>query len=212
MSPFETIFAHTVVARSHLCPEIQLRLITAACPLFRATEEQAALAGLVEPYWAFSWAGGQALARYVLDHPALVAGKSVLDFGAGGAVEGIAAALVGGRVLAADINPMAVVAARANAELTGVTIETTTEDLVGTFERTWDVVLAGDVFYGTEMSRPILEWLTRLAERGTLVLIGDPDRGFLETSGLEPLVRYEAPADNDDHGSFLLPTMVYRVR
>jgi predicted nicotinamide N-methyase len=208
----ETILAHTVVSPARLCPEVRLRLVTASCPLWRATEGEAAAAGLVDPYWAFCWAGGQALARYVLDHPAVVRGRTVLDFGAGGAVEGVAAALCGGRVLAADIDAMAAEAALVNAELSGVVMDVTTENLVGRLDRAWDVVLAGDVFYGTEMAAPILEWLRGLAARGSLVLVGDPDRGFLDTSGLEPVTRYDAPADNDADGSFLRPTTVYRVR
>jgi predicted nicotinamide N-methyase len=208
----EIILTHTVTAKARLCPEILLRLVTAACPLWKASEEDAARAGLVEPYWAFSWAGGQALARYVLDRPDLVRGKDVLDFGAGGAVEGIAAALAGGRVLAADIDDMALESARLNAELNGVSLETTARDLVGDVSRNFEVVLAGDVFYGTEMAKPTLAWLRALARGGALVLIGDPDRGFLETTDLEPLERYEAPADNDADGSFLRPTTVYRVR
>jgi predicted nicotinamide N-methyase len=199
------------VAPARLCPEIRLHLVTARCPLFRATEDEAAEAGLVEPYWAFCWAGGQALARYVLDNPEQFAGRSVLDFGAGGAVEGIAAALVGAAVLAADIDPMAVEAARLNAELAGVVLRTTTEDLVGCVDRAWDVVLAGDVFYGYEMATPLVTWLRALAARGAAVLIGDPERGFLDTSGLVRLARYDAPADNDADGSFLRPTTVYRI-
>ncbi|HEX7671343.1 MAG TPA: 50S ribosomal protein L11 methyltransferase [Polyangiaceae bacterium] len=206
------ILAHTVTAKARLCPEIVLRLVTATCPLWKASEEDAARAGLVEPYWAFSWAGGQALARYVLDHPELVRGKDVLDFGAGGAVEGIAAALSGARVLAADIDVMALESARLNAELNRVSLETTARDLVGDVSRNFEVVLAGDVFYGTEMARPTLAWLRALAARRALVLIGDPDRGFLDTTGLDAVERYDAPADNDADGSFLRPTTVYRVR
>ncbi len=207
----DTILRHTEVAPARLCPEIRLHLVTARCPLFRATEDEAARAGLVEPYWAFSWAGGQALARYVLDHPAEFAGRTVLDFGAGGAVEGIAAALASASVLAADIDPMAIEAARLNAALAGVVLETTTCDLVGRVDRAWDVVLAGDVFYGYEMATPLVTWLRALAARGATVLIGDPDRGFLDTTGLVALSRYDAPADNDADGSFLRPTTVYRV-
>ena len=203
---------HTVTAKARLCPEIQLHLVTAECPLWKATEDEAAALGLVEPYWAFSWAGGQALGRYVLDHTEVVRDKDVLDFGAGGAVEGIAAARAGARVLAADIDPMALEAARLNAALNGVSLDVTADDLVGRVSRAWDVVLAGDVFYGTEMAKPTLAWLCALADRGTLVLIGDPDRGFLDTTGLDPVVRYDAPADNDADGSFLRPTTVYRVR
>lgn len=197
---------------ARLSPEVVLHLITADCPLFRATEAEAAAAGLVEPYWAFSWAGGQALARYVLDRPELVRGKKVLDFGSGGAVEGIAAALMGADVLAADIDALALRAALLNAAANGVEIAVTTDNLIGRFDRIWDVVLAGDVFYGTEMAGPIVTWLRGLATRGSFVLIGDPDRGFLDTRGLVPVARYDAPADNDADGSFLRPTTVYRVR
>lgn len=211
MSLRDTILAHTVIAPARLCPEILLHLVTAACPLWKATEEEAARAGLVEPYWAFSWAGGQALARYVLDRPELVRARRVLDFGAGGAVEGIAAALCGGDVTANDIDPMATAAATLNAERCGVHLRTTTDNLIGRSDEHWDVVLAGDVFYGTEMARPTIDWLATLARNGSLVLIGDPDRGFLDTTGLEQVARYEAPADNDADGSFLRPTSVYRV-
>jgi predicted nicotinamide N-methyase len=208
----DVILAHTKVAPARLCPEISLHLITAECPLFRGNEEDAARAGLIEPYWAFSWAGGQALARYVLDRPETVRSSRVLDFGAGGAVEGIAAALSGARsVLCADIDPMAAASALVNAELCGVSLSVTTDDLIGHIDPAWNVVLAGDVFYGTEMATPIIEWLRELAKNGALVLIGDPDRGFLDTGGLEELARYEAPADNDHDGSFLRPTSVYRV-
>jgi predicted nicotinamide N-methyase len=106
---------------------------------------------------------------------------------------------------------MAALAAELNAELNRVALETTVDDLVGNVTRVWDVVLAGDVFYGDEMARPILAWLHALAARGALVLIGDPDRGFLDTAGLEAVARYDAPGDNDTDGSFLRPTTVYRV-
>jgi predicted nicotinamide N-methyase len=106
---------------------------------------------------------------------------------------------------------MALESARLNAELNRVTLATTARDLVGDVSGNWDVVLAGDVFYGTEMATPTLEWLRLLAGRGALVLIGDPDRGFLDTTGLEHVARYAAPADNDADGSKARPTTVYRV-
>ena len=93
-----------------------------------------------------------------------------------------------------------------------VKLETTTENLVGRADGAWDVVLAGDVFYGYEMATPLVTWLRALAARGATVIIGDPERGFLDTSGLEFLARYDAPADNDADGSFLRPTNVYRMR
>jgi predicted nicotinamide N-methyase len=220
----DLICRHTVVASPKLCPEIRLRLITPDCPLWKASEEDAAALGLVEPYWAFPWAGGQALARYILDTPELVRGKRVLDFGAGGAVEGIAAALSGAHVTVSDIDPMAVAAALVNAELNGVSLEGTTENFLGRsvaegpggklaetngiFGR-WDVVLAGDVFYGSAMANELSSWLMTLAGKSVLVLIGDANRGFLDTENLVAEARFDAPADNDGDGSFLQPATVY---
>jgi len=207
----DVILRHTVVASPYLCPEIRLRLITPACALWRATEEDAARIGLVEPYWAFPWAGGQALARFILDEPWLVRDKTVLDFGAGGAVEGIAAVMAGARVTVADIDPMAVSAAHLNAELNGVELASTTENLVGTIDPGWDVLLAGDVFYGDDLSKTVMAWLLSVAAAGVLVLVSDADRGFLEVSGLERRARFDAPADNDDGASFMQKATVYAV-
>jgi len=215
LSVRDRILEHTVVASPHLCPEIRLRLITPECELWKATEEDAARVGLVEPYWAFPWAGGQALARYLLDEPAAVAGKRVLDFGAGGAVEGIAAAMNGARVTAADIDPMAVSAALVNAELNGVSLETTIENLLEMrhpgVSDPWEVVLAGDVFYGSEMAAHI-EWLIELADAGSLILLGDANRGFLDPSRFEKIACFDAPADNGMDGSFMQAATVYAIR
>lgn len=210
------ILEHTVVARPRLCPEIRLRLITPECVLWKATEEEAAAAGLIEPYWAFPWAGGQALARHVLDAPAAVSGMRVLDFGAGGAIEGIAAAMKGARVTVADIDPMAVSAALLNAELNGVSFEATTENLLegrpSRESRSWDVVMAGDVFYGSEMAARVIDWLVELAGAGVSILFGDANRGFFDPSRFEKIACFTAPADNDADGSFMQPATVYAIR
>lgn len=207
----EPILAHTTIARPRLCPEIALRLITPGTPLWRASEEQAAELGIVEPYWAFCWAGGQAVARHVLDHPELVRARRVLDFGCGGAVAGIAAGLRGATVLASDIDPLAVRAAEDNAALNDVTLQTTTEDLIGRLDVRWDVVLVGDVTYEPGLAARVIPWLVALAGGGTTVLLGDPGRGHLDPSRLEPLATYEAPPDNDPGESFFVRTTVYRV-
>lgn len=192
------IRAHTVVARTALVPEIALHLITEECLLWHASEEQAAAAGLVEPYWAFAWPGGQALARHVLDHPALVREKRVLDFGSGCAIEAIAALKAGAAsALCADLDPLAAEAARENAALNGVRVETTEENLLGSAVDA-DVILAGDVFYDRELAARALAWL-----RGqrALVLIGDPSRGFLDTSSLRLEESYDASPDGELSGS-----------
>jgi predicted nicotinamide N-methyase len=207
------IRAETVVASPLLCPELRLHLITDACRLWTATDPELEALALPAPYWAFAWAGGQALARHVLDHPALVQGKVVLDFGAGGAVEGLAAARAGAaEVWAADIDPYADTAARLNAALNGLHLETTTEDLIGQVDPAWSVVLAGDVTYDAPMAARVRSWLVALAARGVLVLLADPGRGFLDTAGFEVLGEHEAPADVDADGTHRVTTRVYRVR
>lgn len=200
------------MAQPELCPEISLYLITPESPLWRATENEAARRGVPWPFWAFAWSGGQALARYVLDHPDLVAGKAVLDFGTGSGLVAIAAALCGaGEVLAADIDPMAAAAAALNAELNGVELDITGQDLVGDLSRDWDVVLAGDMYYDAGESERSSVWLMELAARGARVIIGDPDRGFFDIAEAESLATYAAPADNDSDGTRTVPTGVYEI-
>lgn len=197
----ETVLAHTVIAVPPLCPELRLRLMTEACPLWRASEEELSRLGLAWPWWAFAWAGGQVLARYLLDHPEVVRGREVLDFGSGGGVEAVAAAVAGARtVIAADVDPLAAAAVQLNATLNGVTITPRTGDLIGRDER-WDVVLAGDVLYGSELAGRIVPWLEGLARRGATVLVGDPHRGFWKPGTARLLAEYDAPADTEPHGA-----------
>ena len=206
------IRAETVVARPLLCPELSLHLITDACRLWSATDQDLEALALPAPYWAFAWAGGQALARFILDRPNLVRGKTVLDFGAGGAVEGLAAARAGAReVWAADIDPFAETAAELNAALNRVRLETTTEDLIGVVDPAWQVVLAGDVTYDGAMAARVRGWLEAIAARGVLVLLADPGRGFLDTTGWAAEAEYDAPADVDADGTHLVRTTVFRV-
>jgi predicted nicotinamide N-methyase len=203
---------HTVVDSPVLCPEIRLHLITEACELWRATERDLTAAGIFEPYWAFCWAGGQALARFVLDHPERVRGRRVLDFGAGGGVEAIAAARAGAaRVLGSDIDPLAEHALHRNAALNGVTLETTTRDLIGDPCDEWEVILAGDVCYERALTERILGWFGELVRAGKQVLVADPHRGYLAPERLELLACYKAPSDVDVGGKFLRDTAVYRV-
>jgi predicted nicotinamide N-methyase len=199
---------HCAVASVPLVPEIRLHLVTEDCALWRASEEEAAALGFVEPYWAFAWPGGQALARYVLDNAALVRGKRVLDFGSGCAIEGIAAGLAGAAsVLCADIDPLAGEAALANAALNGAQLSVTGEDLIGRhFEA--DLVLAGDVFYDRDLAARALAWLRAL---DVPVLIGDPARGFLELNGLRQVASYRATWDGDTRGEVLRDTGVYSL-
>lgn len=197
LSPPGFIANNTRIQSAPLTPELRFHLADETLPIWEKTEEALGEIGLPPPFWAFAWAGGQALARYLMDNPGIVAGKSVLDFACGCAIAGIGAAKAGAaRVEASEIDPFAVEAARMNAGLNDVEIHAEETDLVG-IDRGWDVVLAGDVFYEGPGAARIGAWLEALAARGAAVLIGDPGRTFLPKDRLEPLARYDTPVRRD---------------
>jgi predicted nicotinamide N-methyase len=206
------IIQNTCLTRPFLCPEIRLHLITDACRLWYATQPDLEKIGLEDPYWGFCWAGGQALARFILDHAEWVAGKRVLDFGAGCGIDAVAACMVGAdHLLASDIDPMAAAAIKLNAGANSVTIGTTILDLVGDPLQDFDVVLAGDMFFDPAFAGKVLSWFQDLAARGIKILLGDPSRGNLHSAPLHPLAVYQAPADVDIAGKHLQKTTVYTV-
>ena len=191
--PLDFVRRHTALMSPPLVPEVRLHLAVEIDAIWQNTEEELAAAGLPSPFWAFAWAGGQALARYCLDQPETVAGRHVLDFAAGGAVSGIAALKAGARAVdASELDPFAIAAIKANSNANVVEITCHLGDLVGT-DAGWDVVLAGDVFYDADIARRVGAWLETLAERGATVLIGDPGRAFLPKDRMECLASYSAP-------------------
>ncbi len=171
-------------------PELRLHLATESDALWQMSEEDLAGAGLPPPFWAFAWAGGQALARYVLDNPSLVAGKRVLDFGSGSAIVALAALKAGARTaLAADIDPFACAAAELNAAANGLSLEATARDLIGE-SGDWEIILVGDMCYEQPLAGEIDRWLKAEQARGVAVLLGDPGRTYLPKDRLEKLVSY----------------------
>ncbi len=184
MDPALFVRRNTAIAAPPLVPEIRLHLATEVTPIWQASEESLARGGVPPPFWAFAWAGGQPLARYLLDHPDTVAGRVVLDFGSGSGLVAIAAAKAGARsVLAAEIDHFAAAAIAANAVLNDVAVAVTTADVIDTVDRRWQVVTAGDVCYEREMTDRTIPWLRRLAGGGRLVLLGDPGRAYLPNGG-----------------------------
>jgi predicted nicotinamide N-methyase len=172
-------------------PEIRLYLATQMTPIWHATEETLARGAVPPPYWAFAWAGGQALARYLLDHPETVRGREVLDIGSGSGIVAIAAAKAGAsRVVAAEIDHFAAAAIALNAALNGVTVSIETRDLLDRAAAGWGVALAGDICYEEPMSSRAMTLLRRIATRGRLALLGDPGRSYLPRSGLVERARY----------------------
>jgi predicted nicotinamide N-methyase len=193
-------------------PEIALHLADEATELWRKTEEELGEIGLPPPFWAFAWAGGQALARYVLDHPEVVAGKSVLDFASGSGLVAIAAAKAGAaRAEGSDIDAFAGDAMSLNAEANGVSIIPRMEDLVGRDEG-WDVVVAGDVSYERDMAQNVTDWLDSLRRRGAVVLIGDPGRTYLARERLESIADYRVPVTRALEDCEIKRAQVWRFR
>ena len=211
IDPAAFVRQQTELVAPPLVPEIRLCLASAVTPLWRATEATLAARDVPPPYWAFAWPGGQALARYVLDDPARVRGRRVLDFAAGSGLVGIAAVIAGaGLTTAADIDHIAVAAIALNAAANGVTIDIMHDDPIGR-PSAWDVVLAGDVCYEQPMAGRTTEWLRRLAAAGTDVLLGDPGRSYRPADGLVELARHCVPTSLDLETRTECETVVWRL-
>lgn len=179
-------------------PELRLHLADEITPIWRMTEEALEEMGLPPPFWAFAWAGGQALARYLLDHPEVVAGKRVVDFAAGSGIVAIAAMKAGAaHVLAADIDGFCGAAIALNAAANDVAVDFTDIDLLETAPPTVDVILAGDICYEKPLAERVMAWLAAAREAGTAVLIGDPQRTYFPREGLTKLAEYQVPTTRE---------------
>ena len=190
--PAAFLRAHTARSHAPLVPEIALHLATEITPIWQATEDWLHRTGIEPPFWAFAWPGGQALARYILDHPDRVAGRRVLDFAAGCGIAAIACARAGAaQVEAAEIDPMAIAAIALNAAANGAAVLPIDQDLVGAPCR-WDLILCGDVCYEAPMTRHILPWLRGIASTAE-IWVADPGRAYLPGAGLEPFARIVVP-------------------
>ncbi len=210
--PADFIQAETRLLPVPLCPEILLYTADEATALWQRTEDALGALNLPPPFWAFPWAGGQALARYILDKPALVAGKRVLDVGSGSGLVAIAAARAkAAHVMANDIDPVAMAAAGLNAAANGTALQRRGNDMVGSDEG-WDVVLAGDIAYQADMAARLFPWLQALARRGATVLLGDPRRAYLPRDLLRPLAHYDVPVPRSLEDAEIKPTDVWTFR
>jgi predicted nicotinamide N-methyase len=198
VDPEAFVRRNTAIGWPPLVPEIRLHMATEVTPLWQATEESLSRLGTPPPFWAFAWAGGQALARYLLDHPETVAGKDVLDLASGSGMVAIAAAMAGARrVTASDIDPYAAAAIALNTSLNGVSVSVETRDLLDRGPAGWGVVLAGDVCYEEPMASRMIGLLRRIESRGRLALLGDPGRAYLPREGLRELARYTVPVSRE---------------
>ena len=191
-------------------PEITLHLASEAHDLWQKTEDELDAIGLPPPYWAFAWAGGQGLARYLLDNPGTVRGRSVLDFACGSGLVAIAARMAGAAtVTACDIDPWAAMATAMNAARNRVVVAMRSDELIGTDDG-WQVVLAGDVFYDQALAIRLLPWFQALRQRGAEVLVGDPGRAYRPRENLMELAVYEVPVTRALEDSEIKKTAVWR--
>ncbi len=212
IGPAAFIAANSEILAPPLVPEIRLRLASEALSFWHATEDELAELDLPPPYWAFAWAGGQGLARYLLDQPEAVQGKRVLDFAAGSGLQGIAAMMAGAATVeAAEVDPYAAAAIGLNAALNGVELSVRLEDLIGSANPGWDVVLAGDICYEHALAHRVSAWLTGLARDGALVLLGDPGRTYLPRRGLERVTAYGVKTSRALEDTDLRNAVVWRV-
>jgi predicted nicotinamide N-methyase len=212
VDPTEFVRRNTTIGSPPLVAKIRLHLATEVTPLWQATEESLSRLGTPPPFWAFAWAGGQALARYILDHPETVAGKDVLDLASGSGMVAIAAAMAGARrVTASDIDPHAAAAIALNTVLNGVTVSVDTRDLLDRGPAGWAIVTAGDVCYEEPMASRMIGLLRRIAGRGRLALLGDPGRAYLPREGLRELARYVVPVSRELEDREAKEGVVYEV-
>ena len=206
--PASFVRAHTRATRPALVPEVALLVAEDVVALWEAMEEERGAPAEEPPFWAAAWPGGQALARFVLDRPELVAGRRVLDLGSGSGLVAVAAALAGAAsVVASEIDPFGQTAVALNAELNGVSAVTVIGDVLDQV-RPESVVLAGDVCYDRVMTERVLPFLARARERGADVLVGDPGRPYLPSDRWAALAVHQVP---EAEGPGIRPTTVWRV-
>jgi predicted nicotinamide N-methyase len=212
MDPESFIQTNTRLCAVAYAPEIRLYLAGEATEMWYRTEEELGRAGLAPPFWAFAWAGGQALARYLIDHRSLVQNKRVLDFASGSGLVAIAAAKAGARAVeASEIDEFALAAIALNAKANDVAIAVRAGDIVGQDDG-WDLIVAGDIAYERDMALRVTDWLQALSNRGASVLIGDPGRAYLDRARLHSIACYQVPVTRDLEDTDIKETAVWQFR
>jgi len=206
------ILANTRLLAVPLVPEIRLHLAEESLPIWQKTEEELGRINVPPPWWAFAWAGGQALARHLLDHPTLVAGRSALDLGAGSGLAGIAAMKAGAtRALAADTDPFALAAIALNAGANDVALEATDRDLLAAKPARFEVILVGDLFYERPLAERVLAFLEAARDQGASVLAGDPRRSYFPKERFVQVAEYSVPVTRDLEDAEIKRTTVWRL-
>ena len=212
MIPSDFIRANTELTAPPLVPEVRLHLAAESLPIWRKTEEELGQMNVPPPYWAFAWAGGQALARFILDNRQLVAGRRVLDLGAGCGLVSIAARLAGAaRAMAADIDRLALAAIGLNAEANGVIVETTAADMLAGAPDGAEVVLVGDLFYERTLAERVLAFVEAARQDGAEVLVGDPRRSYFPGDRFQQVALYSVPVTRELEDAEIKRSAVWRL-
>jgi predicted nicotinamide N-methyase len=207
------ILRHTTLRQPAAVPEIELYLADEIIPLWRSLDTAVGSEGTPPPFWAFAWAGGQALARYLLDEPQQVAGTTILDFAAGSGICAIAAMKAGAvEATAVDIDPFSIDAIALNAGANGVQVDVSERDVLGGDPPDVDLILAGDVCYEAPMAARVVPWLRAVHTRGIRVLIGDPGRAYFPRQDVTCLAEYDVPTSRDLEDAETKRTGVYTFR
>ena len=195
-----------------LVPELTLRLAEESLPIWQKTEDELGELNVPPPYWAFAWAGGQAVSRYMLDNPGICRDQAVLDLGCGSGMSAIAAAMSGAtRVTAADIDQLALAACTLNAAANGVALETTSRDLLSSPPPNGTVIIVGDLFYERQLADRVLRFIATAKEAGCSVYIGDPRRSYFPEGKFTPLAEYQVPVTRELEDYEIKRTTVWRA-
>ena len=206
------IRANTALLAPPLVPELRLHLAAESLPIWQKTEDELGEMNVPPPYWAFAWAGGQALARHILDCPNLVAGKRVLDLGAGSGLTALAAMRAGAAsAVAADIDRLALIATRLNADANGLGVAVTADDLLARAPEAYDVVLVGDLFYERQLADHVLAYIDAARALGAQVLIGDPRRSYFPRDRFNQVAVFRVPVTRELEDSEIKHTAVWQV-
>lgn len=204
------VLDNTFTATPPLTPEIYIHIASAALPLWQKFEDLSGETNTPPPFWAFAWAGGQALARYILDHPEIVRGQKVLDFGAGSGIVAVAAAMAGAAVVeASDIDPVSLAATEINARENHVHVVPLCADVIG--QHGWSVLLIGDTCYEKPLAERLYGWLKTETRSGVHAYFGDPGRNYFLPQGLKKLAGYDVPTPRDLEDREMRKTGVYLV-
>ncbi len=213
LSPPKFVVAHTRVRAAPFVPELRLHLADDSVAVWEAVQVELDRGEMPPPFWAFVWAGGQALARHLLDHPDLVAGRAVVDLATGSGLVALAAAMAGAAgVTACDVDPVAVTATRLNAALNHVAVAARVADARDVAVPAGSLVTVGDVFYDERIATVMFAALTRLATAGAEVLVGDPYRRYLPSQCLQPVATYDVDVETDLEEGPVKPAVIARVR